>query len=228
MTQRIRLNVPYREKDLAKTAGARWDPQVRRWYAPRPGMRALDRWLPQPPPATTPHPAPAPVPVPCTVGRPGRAPERRHRRRATAVGGQGAAPLVLPPLRLELPRRGDASRDHQAAAMATALDRLPAPRVAPRPPAPRRRPLDDDHPHHPGSRTAPAARDRHPMGPGDLAPPHHGRHSHRLERHPLNIRISQLTKHTTPRTAPGREQPLHTQWPPGAFARGTHGFTPPN
>lgn len=47
--QRIWLDVAYREKDQAKAAGARWDPQARRWYAPRPGIRELERWLPTPP-----------------------------------------------------------------------------------------------------------------------------------------------------------------------------------
>lgn len=41
---RIWLDVPYSEKDEAKTQGARWDPAARRWYAPHPGMTALDRW----------------------------------------------------------------------------------------------------------------------------------------------------------------------------------------
>ncbi|MGB4779854.1 DUF5710 domain-containing protein [Microbacterium sp.] len=54
MAPRIWLDVAYREKDQAKAAGARWDPQTRRWYAPRPGMRALGRWLPP-----APQPAPA-------------------------------------------------------------------------------------------------------------------------------------------------------------------------
>jgi hypothetical protein len=38
------LDVPYAEKDDAKAQGARWDPEVRRWYAPQPDMAALDRW----------------------------------------------------------------------------------------------------------------------------------------------------------------------------------------
>lgn len=38
------LDVPFGEKDLAKRCGARWDPAVRRWYAPRPGMTVLERW----------------------------------------------------------------------------------------------------------------------------------------------------------------------------------------
>jgi len=46
MVERIWLEVSYGQKDDAKAAGARWDPQARRWYAPRPGMTALDPWLP--------------------------------------------------------------------------------------------------------------------------------------------------------------------------------------
>lgn len=41
---RIWLEVPYSEKDAAKAAGARWDPTERAWFAPRPGMAALERW----------------------------------------------------------------------------------------------------------------------------------------------------------------------------------------
>ncbi|WP_202865316.1 DUF5710 domain-containing protein [Ornithinimicrobium sufpigmenti] len=61
MALRIWLDVAYREKDQAKAAGARWDPQERRWYAPHPGIRALDRWLPTaPPPASAPVAEPGP------------------------------------------------------------------------------------------------------------------------------------------------------------------------
>jgi Domain of unknown function (DUF5710) len=42
------LDVPISEKDLAKACGARWDPDAKRWYAPRPGMRGLDRWAARP------------------------------------------------------------------------------------------------------------------------------------------------------------------------------------
>jgi hypothetical protein len=42
------LDVPYAEKDEARRSGARWDPEARRWYAPRPGSRALARWAPLP------------------------------------------------------------------------------------------------------------------------------------------------------------------------------------
>ena len=36
--------MPFGEKDEAKAAGARWDPNGRRWYAPRPGIARLERW----------------------------------------------------------------------------------------------------------------------------------------------------------------------------------------
>jgi hypothetical protein len=42
------LDVPFSEKDQAKAYGARWDPAVRRWYAPRPGLPMLARWEPLP------------------------------------------------------------------------------------------------------------------------------------------------------------------------------------
>jgi len=40
------LDVPFDEKDEAKAAGARWDRRAKRWYAPRPGVPELERWLP--------------------------------------------------------------------------------------------------------------------------------------------------------------------------------------
>ena len=40
------LDVPFGEKDDAKAAGALWDWRAKRWYAPRPGMAELARWLP--------------------------------------------------------------------------------------------------------------------------------------------------------------------------------------
>lgn len=48
MAERAWLDVSFEEKDLAKAAGARWDRDARRWYAPRPGMAALARWAPRP------------------------------------------------------------------------------------------------------------------------------------------------------------------------------------
>ncbi|GAA1214038.1 DUF5710 domain-containing protein [Prauserella alba] len=44
----IWLDVPFGEKDAAKAAGARWDPEAKRWYAPRPGMVELEQWAAQP------------------------------------------------------------------------------------------------------------------------------------------------------------------------------------
>ncbi|MGW1682311.1 DUF5710 domain-containing protein [Saccharopolyspora sp. NPDC002376] len=44
MPQRIWLDVPFAEKDEAKSHGARWDPSGKRWFAPRPGMAELQRW----------------------------------------------------------------------------------------------------------------------------------------------------------------------------------------
>jgi Domain of unknown function (DUF5710) len=42
------LDVPFADKDRAGALGARWDPAARRWYAPRSGMRGLDRWAARP------------------------------------------------------------------------------------------------------------------------------------------------------------------------------------
>ena len=45
MPDRLWLDVPYAEKDAAKAAGARWDPDVRRWYAPQVALLPkLARW----------------------------------------------------------------------------------------------------------------------------------------------------------------------------------------
>ncbi|MCE7915638.1 MAG: DUF1738 domain-containing protein [Nitrosomonas sp. PRO4] len=55
------LIVPYRDKDLAKAAGARWDKKVRSWYiGPKADIQTLQRWLPenvsrQQEPAIDPH-----------------------------------------------------------------------------------------------------------------------------------------------------------------------------
>ncbi len=48
VADRIWLDVPFKEKDEAKAAGARWDPQAKRWYAPRPRMEALQPWAARP------------------------------------------------------------------------------------------------------------------------------------------------------------------------------------
>jgi antirestriction protein ArdC len=42
------LIVPYRDKDLAKATGARWDKKARAWYAgPEADIQTLQRWLPE-------------------------------------------------------------------------------------------------------------------------------------------------------------------------------------
>lgn len=39
------LNVPYSQKDAAKSLGARWNQQKKRWYAPSmESMERLKRW----------------------------------------------------------------------------------------------------------------------------------------------------------------------------------------
>jgi len=48
MTDRIWLDVPFRDKQTAKTAGARWDPTARRWWC-TPGAPAATRWPARPP-----------------------------------------------------------------------------------------------------------------------------------------------------------------------------------
>jgi Domain of unknown function (DUF5710) len=47
MPDRLWLDVPHAEKDAAKSAGARWDSAVRRWYAPQAALLpGLARWEP--------------------------------------------------------------------------------------------------------------------------------------------------------------------------------------
>jgi hypothetical protein len=45
---RVWLDVPYKEKDEAKAAGARWDPNAKRWYAQNTTTPALSKWAAQP------------------------------------------------------------------------------------------------------------------------------------------------------------------------------------
>lgn len=99
MADRIWLDVPYAHKEYAKKAGARWDPNARRWYAPSPGMTSLTRWAPKNPnPAPTiPPPAPAmdDTPSPSPTTRPAPAPSR---------AGAGAAARAAELARAERPR----------------------------------------------------------------------------------------------------------------------------
>lgn len=41
---KVYLSVPYKEKDDAKKLGAKWDPSVKKWYAPNSESSLLDRW----------------------------------------------------------------------------------------------------------------------------------------------------------------------------------------
>jgi hypothetical protein len=43
-----KLNVPYAEKDEARRLGARWNAEMKTWYAP-PGvlLTVFERWLPK-------------------------------------------------------------------------------------------------------------------------------------------------------------------------------------
>jgi len=48
MGETIWLDVPFEDKDAAKAAGARWNPDRRQWFAPRSGMAALQQWQARP------------------------------------------------------------------------------------------------------------------------------------------------------------------------------------
>ncbi|SIS85194.1 zincin-like metallopeptidase domain-containing protein [Insolitispirillum peregrinum] len=59
---RVYLQVPFKEKDAAKAAGARWDKFVQKWYAPEGAdMAALAQWQKQPETAATKSPEAAPA-----------------------------------------------------------------------------------------------------------------------------------------------------------------------
>ncbi len=48
-TKQAILDVPYKEKDLAKAAGARWNKNLQLWYAPRGSdLEKLNKWIPTP------------------------------------------------------------------------------------------------------------------------------------------------------------------------------------
>ena len=50
MLDRFWLDVPYADKDAAKSLGARWDSGARRWYAPREALLVdLTQWAPRVP-----------------------------------------------------------------------------------------------------------------------------------------------------------------------------------
>ena len=45
---KVKLNVPYSERDLAKSLGARWDTLTKAWYAyPNSQIATVAKWLPE-------------------------------------------------------------------------------------------------------------------------------------------------------------------------------------
>lgn len=47
LSERIYLQVPYVEKDTAKSLGVRWDPQKKQWYVPSNyDVQKVEKWLP--------------------------------------------------------------------------------------------------------------------------------------------------------------------------------------
>lgn len=46
MANKVYLAVPYKEKDLAKSLGAKWDPNKKKWFAPNGEQCLLDKWSP--------------------------------------------------------------------------------------------------------------------------------------------------------------------------------------
>ena len=48
MTKKFYINCPYDEKDLAKTLGAKWDLEAKKWYVPDGIKReTFRRWWPE-------------------------------------------------------------------------------------------------------------------------------------------------------------------------------------
>ena len=46
MKEEIVLDVPYKEKEEVKVLGARWDPQIRKWYIPADqNPKPFARWI---------------------------------------------------------------------------------------------------------------------------------------------------------------------------------------
>lgn len=68
-TTNIPLNVPYKEKDEAKSHGARWNPAAKHWYIPE-GVEdePFAKWRDgAPEPTETPAPTPEAKPSPTTT-----------------------------------------------------------------------------------------------------------------------------------------------------------------
>ena len=46
MKEEIILDVPFKEKEEAKMLGARWDPEIKKWYVPaNQSARPFARWI---------------------------------------------------------------------------------------------------------------------------------------------------------------------------------------
>ncbi|MEJ2864192.1 DUF5710 domain-containing protein [Actinomycetospora flava] len=89
------LDVPFGEKDEAKAAGAQWDWRARRWYAPRPGMPELARWLPDHSSSSSPSPSPSPdEDLADRAPSPEAAPELVGAGRAWPAGAEGEVRLA--------------------------------------------------------------------------------------------------------------------------------------
>ena len=91
------INVAYKDRELAKRLGARWDPAVKRWYCPADSTLALIyKWRKAPVVSATDE-APAPAAnAPAKVERS----VREHRVRRKSLPDFGAADFVG---NLELP-----------------------------------------------------------------------------------------------------------------------------
>lgn len=54
ITSKVYLNVPYAEKDAAKTLGAKWDAAKKKWYAPAgTEISSFSKWHDEPNTLTT-------------------------------------------------------------------------------------------------------------------------------------------------------------------------------
>ena len=109
------INVAYKDRDLAKRLGARWDPSVKRWYCPSDSTLALIyMWRTAPvsqasiSQASESQAAPAKVPAAANAGK---SPTTRSVRKVTPGAGRpsgslpGRAPSASPLFggNLELP-----------------------------------------------------------------------------------------------------------------------------
>lgn len=71
--QGTRLEVPFEEKDQAKSLGARWNWRERFWYVPpwETNLKKFERWLPASAKNVVEQPGPSKIPVPTARGKGG-------------------------------------------------------------------------------------------------------------------------------------------------------------